>query len=825
MKYYDSLYLDLEKDVVIDLYIDKDKFYYVLKTPNHKTGNLIRNFATICNLKLSTGEDGLLQIEGRVPCFINEENKRVHILKFNNKTVAVINSKGKILPRAMVPAISKTLMSQTKKCDLSINDILVRTYIEEEYKFISDVHTHMNANLYPDILIALGIYHQIRYPYYYVKKLNLKLSANQYNKLEKDRAKVALKYCDTNLVGKYKDRKIDDNTFINFADLILNNPKDSFYNINKIRVSLSILKDGQAVFTNLEKLYLYRYVFAKGVESNKKIILKNVDKIGYKDVLSYLNKMLEDSRNKDYKDNNLFEDKLLWIGRMYKNLGIDYVEISDTTLVKDNDDPINELKSFHKILPLVYKETGVKIRFLCALRRIPLTIVKDKAIDNNYLRNNLDVLKAVCKDPYVVGSDFVGEEINDIGELEPVIKELVSYCKSDPYFTIRIHAGENDSLKDNVSRAIDIIESSLSDNQKMPRVRIGHGIYTSNLKSKKGKQLIRKLKDDNVILEFQLTSNVRLNNLTVLNNHPIKEYLANGVKAVQGSDGCGIYGTNSLDEELALVSLLKLSNKDLALMRESENEIISNSDKSFRRKEKLFNPDNEDIGVYIKRLIEENKKKSLELSFKKDNIYLSNEVFKDKLRPLPLNKMPIVLAGGSFNQDNRNIKLSSFEIRMLDELLNSLNPKKYFFVIGHKLCAYEKYVYDNRKDFEVYCIVPYSINEKEKKRIENTDINCLVSIENLGMGIYKSFNYEIFERRPSIVIGIDGNSACANLIQEAKNGKSKALIYVSGSSDILREKAMSLIGYVNIYNNDRDIGKMIKEIKKERTKEWLNLKI
>ena len=292
MKYYDSLYLDLEKDVVIDFYIDKDKFYYVLKTPNHNTGNLIRNFASICNLKLSTGEDGLLQIEGRVPCFINEENKRVHILKFNNKTVAVINSKGKILPRAMVPAISKTLMSQTKKCDLSINDILVRTYIEEEYKFISDVHTHMNANLYPDVLIALGIYHQIRYPYYYVKKLNLKLSAKQYNKLEKDRAKVALKYCDTNLVGKYKNRKIDDNTFINFADLILNNPKDSFYNINKIRVSLSILKDGQAVFTNLEKLYLYRYVFAKGVESNKKIVLKNVDKIGDKDVLSYLNKML-----------------------------------------------------------------------------------------------------------------------------------------------------------------------------------------------------------------------------------------------------------------------------------------------------------------------------------------------------------------------------------------------------------------------------------------------------------------------------------------------------------------------------------------------------
>ncbi len=815
MKYYDTLYLDLEKDVVIDFYIENDKYFYILKTPNHKTGNLIRNFAYICKLPLTLDSDNLLQIEGEVPCFVNEENKRIHILKFNNKTVAVINAKGKIMSRAMLPAISKTLMSQTKKCDLSINDILVRTYIKEEYKFRSDVHTHMNANLYPDVLIALGIYHQIRYPYYYVKKLNLSLSKKQYEKLEKDRAKVALKYSNSGLVGKYKDRKIDDNTFINFADLILNNPKDSFYNINKIRVSLSILKDGQAVFTNLEKLYLYRYVFTKALVSDKKIPLKNTDKIADKDVLNYLKRMLEDSQNKDYKDNTLFEDKLLWIGRMYKNLGIDYVEISDTSLVKDDDNLIDELRSFHKILPLIYKETGVKIRFLCALRRIPLTIVKDKVVDNNYLRNNLDVLKAVCKDPYVVGSDFVGEEINDIGELEPVIKEIVNYCKSDPYFTIRIHAGENDSLKDNVSRAIDIIESSLSKNQKMPRVRIGHGIYTSDLKSKKGKELIKKLKGYNVVLEFQLTSNVRLNNLTILNNHPIKEYLANGIKAVQGSDGCGIYGTNSLDEELALVSLLKLSNDDLVLMRKSEEEIILNADKSFKRKEKLFNPNNEDIGAYIRGLIAENRKKNIELSFKKDDLYLSNEVFKEKLKPLPLDKMPIILAGGSFNQDNRSIKLSSFETRMLDKLLASLNPKKYFFVIGHKLCAYEKYIYDNRKDFEVYCIVPYTVNEKEKKRIEKTDINCLVSIENLGMGIYKSFNYEIFERRPSIVIGIEGNSSCANLVQEAKNGKGKAMIYVSGSSEILKDKALSLIGYVNIYNNDRDIDKMIREIKRK----------
>lgn len=55
-------------------------------------------------------------------------------------------------------------------------------------------------------------------------------------------------------------------------------------------------------------------------------------------------------------------------------------------------------------MPYLEKETGVKIRFLAAMRRIPLTIIKDQIIGGNYLRDNLDVLKAIAKSPYVVGS-------------------------------------------------------------------------------------------------------------------------------------------------------------------------------------------------------------------------------------------------------------------------------------------------------------------------------------------------------------------------------------------------------------------------------------
>lgn len=118
-------------------------------------------------------------------------------------------------------------------------------------------------------------------------------------------------------------------------------------------------------------------------------------------------------------------------------------------------------------MPYIEKETGVKIRFLAAMRRIPLTIIKDQIIGGNYLRDNLDVLKAIAKSPYVVGSDFIGEEINDIGDLKPAINELVKYVDEvDNDFTIRIHAGENDSLKDNVSRSIMCVKESLRPGQK-----------------------------------------------------------------------------------------------------------------------------------------------------------------------------------------------------------------------------------------------------------------------------------------------------------------------------------------------------------------------
>ena len=825
-KIINKFYLDKEKDIIINLYqTNEDELTYILETPNHGTGNLITNLAKICNLKTTKNEKDMKIIKGTIPASINGDNEEVYIFRLGGIKIANIYTDGRIEIKATIPAISKTLMSQTKRYNLSINQTLVKSYILKKAKFRTDLHTHMNANLSADCLIALGIKHQVRYPLYYIKKINLEITKEQEKEIYEQRKEVEKQFENSELQGKYLTRRIDDNTFINFADLILNNLENADENIQKIRKSLEILKDGQAVFTNLEKLYLYRYVFAKGTESQEKIKLEKekIEKIPDKKIKEILNQMLEDSKKESpYKNNNLRQDKLLWIAREYQKQGIYYTEIADTTLTKKGIPAIELLEEIHQIMPQIEKETGVKIRFLVAIRRIPLTIIKDTKTSSNYLRENLNVLKAVSKSPYVVGSDFIGEEINDISELKPAIEEIVQYaCNEDNGYTIRIHAGENDSLKDNVRKSIECVKQSLKAGQKMPRIRIGHGLYTAKLDSKEGQELIQEIKEAGAVLEFQLTSNVRLNNLSNLKNHPIKKYLDNDIKCVQGTDGGGCYGTDTVDEQLAIQNLLGLSNEDFLKMRKVEDEIIEHENKYFEEKSKKFNEFlagktiKEAILELENKIEEENKNNHIPLRIN-HNIE-SEKILKNKIKKLPEDKIPIIIAGGSFNAKNRVTQTTEAGIQMLEELIQKIDNKKVYFVIGHKMEGYEKAIIDIskklHKKFEVCAIIPKMISTEEANKLMDTAITGIrISTENEGLGIYKSFNYEIFERRSSVVIAFDGNSPVSNLIQEAKNGKGKAKIYVNEDNYNLRVKAKTLQGYVTSFKmGDNIINKILED--------------
>ncbi len=821
LKFFNKFFLDKEKDIVVNLYksdSNPDELIYILETPYHNTGNLITNLAKVCGVSTIKNEHDMKIIKGTLPAYINGDNQEVFIFRLGGIKLANIYADGRIAIKAKIPAITKTLMSQTKNYQFPVKRTIVKSYIFKKSKFRTDLHTHMNANLSANCLIALGLSHQIKYPLYYIKKLGLKLSAKQEKVIMKQRAKVEKQFENSQLTGKKLTRKIDDNTFINFADFIFYNLKNAEENINKVRISLSILKDGQAVFTNLEKLYLYRYVFAKGVESSEKIEItpEMINSITSKSIRTKLTQMLRDKEpDSVYCNNTLRQDKLLWIARSYKHQGIYYAEIANSDLCKKGMPAIEFLEEVHEVMPKIEKETGVKIRFLAAIRRIPLTIVNSSEDNYSYLRENLDVIKAVAKSPYVVGSDFMGEEINDISELQPVIKELVEYVNDeDKDFVIRIHAGENDSLRDNVAKSIECIKKSLKPGQKMPKFRLGHGLYTADLESEKGKELIKTMKKTGAVLEFQLTSNIRLNNLSNLNNHPLKTYLKNGIKCVQGTDGCGFYGVDTIDEQLALQNLLGLNEDDFAQMRKVEDEIIENSAKAFERKNKKFKKFIANRTLREALLEEENKyiNQSMNNPMKlRLNENLETSVaLKKKIKTLPEDKVPIIIAGGSFNAKGRETILTEEGRKIIKKLLQNVSTEKAYFVVGHKMNGYEKAVLDVakdlNKDFEVDAIVPKMVSKTVEEGLKDEELNGIcISPESEDFGIYKSFNYEIFERRSSVVIAFDGNSPVSNLVQEAKNGKGKAKIYVNEEIPTLREKADSLGGYVVPFNLNGDI--------------------
>ena len=789
--------LDKEKDILVELSREGEALRYLLRTPNHGTGNLIRNLARLCRLPLSEDGNGLMVIRGTVPSYVDGDNRQLWIFRLGNTKVANIRPDGSVELKASIPAISKALMSQTKDYRLSEQKTIVKTYIFSDCKFRTDLHTHMSANLPPELLIALGIRHQIRYPHYYIRKLGLRVTAAQQALLDERRAAAEQALADSALTGKYRKRRIDDNTFINFADLILNNPADAAWNISRIRISLAVPKDGQAVFADLEKVYLYRYVFTKGVPSEDWIGIGGAPELPDADIAAALRQMARDRENPAYADNTLLQDKLLWIARNYRRYGIDYAEISDTSLCKPETAP-EVLRQIHAVMPAVTAETGVLLRFLAAIRRTPLTIVRDRVAPDDYLAENLRVLRAVAADPYVAGSDIVGEEINDILELRKVIGELTRIAGETPGFVLRVHAGENDSLRDNVANTIRCVRESLAPGQEMPRVRIGHGLYTSNLASARGQKLVRDLRENRVTLEFQLTSNVRLNNLSDLEHHPLRQYLREGIACVQGTDGGALYGTNSIDEELALEKLLGLSHAELRQMRAAEAEIERESRAVFAARALPAG----DAAVYYARKIRETPRVDAALwtGGKKRE---AASALAGQIRELPEGGTPLILAGGSFNSDARETRIRESGRAVIDALLRMADPEKLFFVVGHRLSGYERYLVEqNRGRFRICAVVPAALTETELARLKKSGVSVRVSIEPSGNGLYKSFAYEIFKRRPSLLLAFDGNSPAANLVQEAKNGRYPCAICVSRRSRALRAKARMLQGYVRLFDED-----------------------
>ena len=275
------------------------------------------------------------------------------------------------------------------------------------------------------------------------------------------------------------------------------------------------------------------------------------------------NKMEEiyDLRGPFTKNPEMFGDYLWELGREYQRNGIKYTELSYSAFLSDK----RFMEEMEKVLPDIEAQTGVKIRFIAGLWRHS---------DEEWNADETDRITQISKSPYIVGCDFMGQETNPTETFGDELRTLADHCmEEDPMFSIRVHAGENPIFPDNVKETLTIIYNEWQKKCEetgtelpMPRVRIGHGLYGVD------DETIQLAKKMGVIIEFNMSSNLALNNINGIKDVPIKKYLDAGVDVVLGTDGHGMYTTVG-EQEAILATVAGLGPEDFAKIHATEQKI------------------------------------------------------------------------------------------------------------------------------------------------------------------------------------------------------------------------------------------------------------
>ena len=231
------------------------------------------------------------------------------------------------------------------------------------------------------------------------------------------------------------------------------------------------------------------------------------------------------------KNPALLRPQLWCIAETFRQSGVTYSELSLSTCLE----PVT-LALFHDELDVIEQKTGVKLRFLVALSR------------HDDIEWDLDVLARLerCLDSRaVVGVDMMGQETCSTERFLPVLRAAAELSTKRPGLVIRVHAGENPAFPQNVRQAFEALKAFDS-----VEIRIGHGVYGVD------DALMAEMASlpDRVIVEFNLTSNLALNNIQSTLDVPLKKYLDAGVSVVLGTDGAGLYNTSATDEAKAALS-------------------------------------------------------------------------------------------------------------------------------------------------------------------------------------------------------------------------------------------------------------------------------
>lgn len=297
---------------------------------------------------------------------------------------------------------------------------------------------------------------------------------------------------------------------------------------------------------------LYKSVDAINALSIPQGSQENYD-VGLKDIYTNRNQLInfiisQISITKSIPE-NIVEEKIYndYFNRSIKELidqGVQYTEISYS-----NIDRISKFK-----LKEEYKDKIKYIFLLSSNRFNKVGPARIKELENA-INNNLSI-----------GYDFMGKEtplvdaeLRETGresyyrKIDAVLKELVKSNNS----VLRIHSGEAIGTEENTEKIFRIIdkikENNGYSNFPPPELRIGHGVHYN-----KSEYYYKFLKDNNVIVEINASSNYALSNIGDLDDLPYLDYLEHNIPIVLSTDGHGAYNTSILlEDKKALLYFLK----------------------------------------------------------------------------------------------------------------------------------------------------------------------------------------------------------------------------------------------------------------------------
>ena len=618
----------------------------------------------------------------------------------------------------------------------------------------------------------------------------------------------------------------DEQGFLKLNDILEADPE----NFNALKDSLEICPYTNETFNRMEEIYKAREPFTKN-----------------KDIL----------------------EPILWkIAEKYVENGVEYAELSSTEVIRD----VEFLSKMHEILPEIeafWAERGKKIniRFLAAIAR---DAIKEKKEDE------IDILKAVAKSPYIVGCDFLGHESNPASAITSQIAEITRWASTnDPDFTIRVHAGETD-IFNNVEVSLKAMqdafyaEKAVNSNAKLPPIRIGHAVY--KVKTDEVDRLAEEL---GAVFECNATSNYGLNNISDYNS-PLRKNLDKGIPTVIGTDGFGLYGTSPM-HEVVIAKGRKI--KDFSLVTRTEEKIIDRSTKRFEEKKVAFDKavkeqlnklHRRDISSLFKvdyrngspqydgtkkySIDNENREARRELIDFLEKTFemsganiLKRENYADFERKIAGKKTILIVNNALRTNSEDMLKGDSKEDEdfilgvpeardMIDFLIENSDPEKTFFVIGGIKYGAEKYLISqlkkSDKKFDVLNFVTEQAIMRRDVTVEPKVITDAIIIENRSSNILSS-NFllpkemgDFMKEHNGVMLALGGSAVVADMVQYAFN-VGDIDIYLSSQikgtarnktrqyTDFTRNRKNHLGGSIFSFENSKEFEKLISEMNPE----------